>query len=72
MGDKITYSKDAYSALKDADALLLLTEWREFRSPDWEKIRHELKSPILFDGRNIYDSSELRSNGFIYTGVGVK
>ena len=72
IGDKITYSKNAYSALKNADALLLLTEWREFRSPDWEKVRNELKSPILFDGRNIYESSQLRSNGFIYNGIGVK
>ena len=72
IGDKITYSKDAYSALKNADALILLTEWREFRSPDWEKVRNELKSPILFDGRNIYESSQLRSNGFIYNGIGVK
>jgi len=72
IGNKITYSKDAYSALKNADALILLTEWREFRSPDWEKVRNELKSPILFDGRNIYESSELRSNGFIYAGIGVK
>ena len=72
IGDKITYSKDAYSALKNADALILLTEWREFRSPDWEKVRNELKSPILFDGRNIYESSQLRSNGFIYHGIGVK
>ena len=72
IGNKITYSKDAYSALKNADALILLTEWREFRSPDWEKVRNELKSPILFDGRNIYESSELSSNGFIYAGIGVK
>ena len=72
IGEKITYSKDAYSALKNADALLLLTEWREFRSPDWKKVKDELKSPILFDGRNIYESSELSSNGFIYAGIGVK
>ena len=72
LGKKITYSKDAYTALKNADALLLLTEWREFRSPDWEKVRDELKSPILFDGRNIYESSELRSNGFTYAGIGIK
>ena len=72
IGEKITYSKDAYSALKNADALLLLTEWREFRSPDWKKVKDELKSPILFDGRNIYESSELRSNGFIYAGIGIK
>jgi UDPglucose 6-dehydrogenase len=72
IGEKITYSKDAYSALKNADALILLTEWREFRSPDWEKVRNELKSPILFDGRNIYESSQLRSNGFNYNGIGVK
>ena len=72
LGKKITYSNDAYTALKKADALLLITEWREFRSPDWSKVKSELKNPILFDGRNIYDRSDLKSKGFTYYGIGIK
>ena len=69
-GNKIAYSDNAYSALKNSDALLLITEWREFRSPDWSKVKSELKNLILFDGRNIYDRSDLRSKGFTYYGIG--
>ena len=72
LGNRIAYSDNAYSALQDADALLLITEWREFRSPDWSKVKSELKNPILFDGRNIYDSSALKSKGFTYYGIGTK
>ncbi|MFL2565842.1 MAG: UDP-glucose dehydrogenase family protein [Schleiferiaceae bacterium] len=72
LGNKIAYSDNAYSALQDADALLLITEWREFRSPDWSKVKSELKNSILFDGRNIYDSSALKSKGFTYYGIGTK
>ena len=72
LGNKIAYSDNAYSALQDADALLLITEWREFRSPDWSKVKSELKNPILFDGRNIYDRSALKSKGFTYYGIGTK
>ena len=71
-GNKITYSDNAYTALKNADALLLITEWREFRSPDWSKVKSELKNPILFDGRNIYDRSDLKSKGYTYYGIGTK
>ena len=70
LGNKIAYSDNAYSALKNSDALLLITEWREFRSPDWSKVKSELKNLILFDGRNIYDRSYLRSKGFTYYGIG--
>ncbi len=69
-GNRINYSQDAYSALKNADALLLITEWREFRSPDWSKVKSKLKNLILFDGRNIYNRSDLRSKGFTYYGIG--
>lgn len=71
-GNRINYSQDAYSALKNADALLLITEWREFRSPDWSKVKSKLKNLILFDGRNIYNRSDLRSKGFTYYGIGTK
>jgi UDPglucose 6-dehydrogenase len=71
-GDKIGYAKDAYAALAGADALLLVTEWREFRVPDWDRIREALKQPVVFDGRNIYSGAELREMGFTYSGIGVK
>lgn len=69
-GESITYAKNAYSALDGADALLLVTEWSEFRMPDWQKIRASLKQPVVFDGRNIYDPEELRERGFDYFSVG--
>ncbi len=72
LGDRIAYSNNAYTALKNADALLLITEWREFRSPDWSKVKNALKNSILFDGRNIYDRSYLISKGFTYYGIGTK
>jgi UDPglucose 6-dehydrogenase len=72
IGDRIAYAKDAYSALAGADALLLVTEWREFRVPDWSRIKQSLKQPVVFDGRNIYSGPELRAQGFAYHGIGVK
>lgn len=72
IGDKISYANDDYDALKDADALLLITEWNEFRSPDFEKVSSLLKNKIIFDGRNIYDGNELRKLGYTYFGIGVK
>jgi len=71
-GDKIGYAKDAYSALQGADALLLVTEWREFRVPDWARVKKALKQPVVFDGRNIYSGAELRKLGFAYTRIGNK
>jgi len=71
-GDRIAYSNSAYTALKNSDALLLITEWREFRSPDWSKVKSGLKNSIIFDGRNIYDRSDLKSKGFTYYGIGTK
>ena len=71
-GDKIKYSKSSYEALSNADALLLLTEWNEFRRPDFDKIKSLLKLPIIFDGRNQYDKKRLNSRGFEYISVGKK
>lgn len=70
--DKITYCKKQEDALVDADALLIVTEWSEFRAPNFEEIKSKLKSPVIFDGRNIYDAEELRSLGFHYYGIGIK
>ena len=72
IGDKIGYAKDAYAALQGCDALLLVTEWREFRVPDWTKVKAAVKDRVVFDGRNIYSGAELRKNGFTYYGIGVK
>ena len=72
LGDSITYATDPYIAAEDADALLLLTEWSEFRLPDWEDISSKLKHKVIFDGRNIYDPGELRRMGFVYYGIGRK
>lgn len=72
IGDRIGYAKDAYGALPGADALLLVTEWREFRVPDWDRVKRALKQPVVFDGRNVYSGAELRKLGFTYTGIGVK
>jgi UDPglucose 6-dehydrogenase len=72
IGDKVAYAKDPYDAIMDADALLLITEWAEFRMPNFQVMKRLLKSPVVFDGRNIYESSEMKENGFIYYSIGRK
>jgi UDPglucose 6-dehydrogenase len=69
--DRIQYADNAYAALTGADALLLITEWPEFRVPDWDRVRDALNAPVVLDGRNIYQGSELRQKGFTYSGIGV-
>jgi UDPglucose 6-dehydrogenase len=69
-GDQIRYSSRNYDALKGADALLILTEWNEFRGPNFVAMKELLKSPIIFDGRNIYDPEDLRKMGFAYYSIG--
>ena len=69
-GDKIEYAASSYEALKDADALILLTEWNEFRNPDFSKIKSLLKTPVIFDGRNQYTSYNIQTLGFEYYEVG--
>ncbi len=68
--DKVEYADSKYTALVDADALVLVTEWKEFRIPDFEEIKKLLKSPILFDGRNQYDSRKMKEMGFEYYQIG--
>src|SRR5574344_366563 len=68
----ITYCKDEYEVVKGADVLLLLTEWKEFRLPEGEKVKKSMKSLVLLDGRNIYDAKELKSLGFHYEGIGIR
>ena len=68
--DKATYCSSAYHALEAADALLLITEWNEFRNPDFVRVKKALKSPVIFDGRNIYNPTQLKEQGFTYYGIG--
>ena len=70
IGDQVVYAKDMYEAVIDADALLLLTEWKQFRLPSWAVIRKVMKQPLLLDGRNIYDAVELKELGFKYECIG--
>ena len=72
IGDKITYCKDMYEAVIDADALALLTEWKQFRMPSWSIIRKAMRNHVVVDGRNIYDPKELLDNGFTYSRIGLK
>ena len=71
-GDRVTYCKKNYEAIDGADALLVLTEWNEFRHPDFDRIKSLLKKPVIFDGRNCYVSYDLPGKGFDYTCVGVR
>ncbi|MBQ3629827.1 MAG: UDP-glucose/GDP-mannose dehydrogenase family protein [Prevotella sp.] len=70
IGDKITYCRDMYDAVLDADALLLLTEWKEFRLPTWGVIKKAMRKPLVIDGRNIFDIEELQENDFEYHCIG--
>lgn len=72
IGDVISYSKDANEAILDADALLLVTEWSEFRIPNFNVVKKLLKTPVIFDGRNIYDTDEVKATGFEYYCMGVQ
>ncbi len=72
LGEKIRFAKSALEALKGADALILITEWNEFRHVDPEEIKKLLKEPVLFDGRNIFNPSRIRKVGFTYYGIGTK
>lgn len=68
--DRITYAKGAYDAIENADCLLLLTEWNEFRRPDFDKVKTLMNAPIIFDGRNQYDMKRMKQRGFEYVCVG--
>ena len=70
IGDPIFYACDMYDALLDADALMLVTEWKEFRLPAWGVVKKTMKQPVILDGRNIYDVKELQDLGFVYHCIG--
>lgn len=70
IGDRIYYAADMYDAALDAEALMLITEWKEFRLPSWAVVKKSMKRPLVFDGRNIYDKKELEEQGFTYYCIG--
>jgi UDPglucose 6-dehydrogenase len=69
-GSKITYAANSYAALTGADALVLVTEWNEFREPDFARMRKLMRQPVIFDGRNIYNPEQIRGQGFTYSSIG--
>jgi len=70
LGDRIDYAESPMDALEGADALILITEWNEFRRPDFDRVKELLRQPLIFDGRNIYSRSRLEQKGFTYYGIG--
>jgi UDPglucose 6-dehydrogenase len=72
IGNIIGYSANMYDALDSADALMLVTEWTEFRYPDWKDVKKRMKTPLVLDGRNIYDQNEMVNEGFAYFCIGIR
>ena len=70
LGDRIAYGVDAYSACEGSDALIVVTEWLQYRRPDWDMVGDALRSPIVFDGRNLFKPSRMRALGFAYHSIG--
>ncbi|AMV21499.1 UDP-glucose 6-dehydrogenase TuaD [Planctomyces sp. SH-PL14] len=71
IGDKVRYHEHHYDTLEGADAMAIVTEWNEYRNPDFAYIKHKLKAPVIFDGRNLYDPSRMAKEGITYLGVGL-
>ncbi|MBR7028881.1 MAG: UDP-glucose/GDP-mannose dehydrogenase family protein [Bacteroidaceae bacterium] len=70
IGDKVEYARDIYDCALDADALLVLTEWKQFRLPSWEVVNRTMRTPVVIDGRNIYNADEMKAAGFAYSCIG--
>lgn len=70
LGDSISYCDSSYDALAGVDALLIMTEWNEFRNPDFQKMKSLMKATTVFDGRNLFDPGQMRARGFVYYGIG--
>jgi UDPglucose 6-dehydrogenase len=69
-GSKVTFTTKNYDALKNADALAVITEWQEFREPDFARIKKMMRTPVIFDGRNIYQPDQMKALGFTYVSMG--
>lgn len=72
LGDKIKYAESAYDALEGADALLIVTEWPMFRTPDFDKMNNSLKNKVVFDGRNLFEPAQMQELGYTYYSIGRK
>lgn len=72
IGDSITYGNNQYEVLHNADALIIVTEWSVFRTPDFELMQRSMKNKMIFDGRNLFELEELREQGFYYESIGRK
>jgi UDPglucose 6-dehydrogenase len=72
LGDAIELAPDPYAATTDADAVVLVTEWHELRSLDFDKLNQRMRNKVLFDGRNVWSADEARRAGFVYYGIGRK
>jgi UDPglucose 6-dehydrogenase len=72
VGDKIHFGENQYDILKDADALVIVTEWSVFRTPDFDRVGSLLKSKVIFDGRNLYDLQKMIDTGYYYNSIGRK
>ena len=72
VGDKITFTENQYDALNNADALIIATEWSEFRTPDFDKMTERMKNKVIFDGRNVFDLAQMKDLGFHYESIGRK
>lgn len=70
LNDSVCYAESEYTALENSDALIIVTEWNEFRNPDFEQIKSLLKQPVIFDGRNIFSPEKMKEDGFIYYSIG--
>ncbi len=70
IGNKVEYARDIYDCALDADALLVLTEWKQFRLPSWEVVNRTMRTPVVIDGRNIYNADEMKAAGFAYSCIG--
>jgi UDPglucose 6-dehydrogenase len=69
-GDRLTYAQRPYDAVHGADALVIMTEWKEFQNPDFKLMKRRMKAPVIFDGRNIYEPGLIRAGGFTYHSIG--
>jgi UDPglucose 6-dehydrogenase len=72
LGDTISYSNDMYDTLNNTEALLIVTEWPEFRSPDFDEMAKRMNNKVIFDGRNIFEPRDMSATGFTYYCIGIK
>ena len=70
LGDSVTYVRRSYDALQGADALVIVTEWNEFREPDFGRMRSLMRQPVIFDGRNLFTQDQMKAEGFTYYSIG--